>query len=114
MSSLRDVFERESMKSGAFCQLVEEQVKSELEKSQIKFTETQPTDIAHVILPFSEIRLRQYQSTEDRFARDVAKVAAAKAIVDRVTSLERVTVEIGRDVWHVSFNLVIAMFRNDK
>jgi hypothetical protein len=48
-------------------------------------------------VPLSELSLRQYQSTQERFAKDVAKIALARAAVEGMASLEKVTVEIGRE-----------------
>jgi len=48
-------------------------------------------------VPLSELSLRQYQSTQERFAKDVAKIALARVAVEGMASLEKVTVEIGRE-----------------
>jgi len=48
-------------------------------------------------VPLSELSLRQYQSTQERFAKDVAKIALARAAVEGMASLGKVTVEIGRE-----------------
>jgi hypothetical protein len=48
-------------------------------------------------VPLSELSLRQYQSTQERFAKDVTKIALARAAVEGMASLGKVTVEIGRE-----------------
>ena len=48
-------------------------------------------------VPLSELSLRQYQSTQERFAKDVAKIALARAAVEGMASLEKVKVEIFRE-----------------
>jgi hypothetical protein len=115
--SLPVIFRKEQgPRPGPFCKQTENEVVKLLNQNGIAIDPKKPASkIVPVDQTYSDIYLRQYQYSDSRFRQEAASKALStmQTTDPPIKSVEKVSVEIGRDAAIVGFHFVVGFWRND-